>query len=51
MREKVEEENYKNIGGGKGDQWYGSYSCRAFGGYLIPAYGRGLKSKNNREVF
>lgn len=51
MGEKVEEKNYKNIGGGRGDQWCESFSCGAFRGYLISAYGRGLKRKNNREVF
>lgn len=51
MREKAEEKNDKKIGGGRGDKWCGSYSCGAFRGYLISVYGRGLKSKNNSEVF
>lgn len=51
MGEKAEEKNYKKIGGGRGDKWCGSYSCGAFRGYLISAYGRGLKNKNNSEVF
>lgn len=50
MGEK-EEKNCKKIGGGGGDKWYRSYSHGAFRGYLISAYGRGLKNKNNSEVF
>lgn len=47
---------HKKMGEGGGklereNKWYRSCSYLLFRGYLVSAYGRVLKSKNNSEVF